>query len=363
MREKNRCMRIGTILAVILPALSIILGSCNGLGGGKDGELFVGTGGFTTIQNAIDNSADGDTIIVLPGTYSENLEIDGKNLTFRSATRQELIDLDFDFPGDPDDYDIVANTVIEGGGSGAVVTVKGESDSQILRFTIQKGTNGIAVLQSSRAVITGNVIKDNTDGGIYLYTRNVEETPSRADIKENTITNNTSSVGGGIMLSYLAEATIENNTISGNTATDTNHGGGGIGLYYMSSTSVAVKNNTISENTAYRYGGGIYVDDNSGESTVLITGNTISNNNAEGTVHSQMAGGGVYVGGAIGSCTVYSNTFDTNHAGWRGGGMYFTAGEVFGENTTPITMGNYTDHNTFTGNTADDEGNDIYIKE
>lgn len=357
------CMHSGTLLAVVLPALFLILASCDGLGGGQDGELLVGTGGFTTIQNAIDTSADGDTIIVLPGTYSENLQIDGKNVTLRSATRQELEDLDFTFPGDPEDFDIVANTIIEGGGSGAVVSVKGESDSQILRFTIQKGTNGIAVLQSSRTVITGNVIKDNTDGGIYLYTRNVEETPSRGTITENTITNNTSSVGGGIMLSYLAEATIEKNTISGNTATDTNHGGGGIGLYYMSSTSVTVKNNTISENTAYRYGGGIYVDDNSGESTVLITGNSISNNSAAGTVHSQMAGGGVYVDGDIGSCTVYTNTFDTNHAGWRGGGMYFTAGQVFGEDTTAITAANYTDHNTFTENTADDAGNDIYIKE
>lgn len=363
MRKKNMCMHSGTLLAGVLPALFLILASCAGLGGGQDGELLVGTGGFTTIQNAIDTSADEDTIIVLPGTYSENLEIDGKNITLRSATQQELEDMDFNFPGDPADYDIVANTVIEGGGSGAVVTVKGESDSQILRFTIQKGTNGIAVLQSSRAVITGNVIKDNTDGGIYLYTRNAEETPSRGTITENTITNNTSKVGGGIMLSYLSSATIENNTISGNTATDTNHGGGGIGLYYMSSTSVTVKNNTISGNTAYRYGGGIYVDDNSGESTVLITGNSISNNSAEGGEHYQMSGGGVYIKGAIGSCTVHTNSFNTNHAEYRGGGMYFTAGEVFGENTTPITMGNYTDHNTFTGNTADDEGNDIYIKE
>jgi len=139
-------MHSGTLLAVVLPALFLILASCDGLGGGQDGKLLVGTGGFTTIQ---------------------------------------------------------------------------------------KGTNGIVVLQSSRTVITGNVIKDNTDGGIYLYTRNVEETPSRSTITENTITNNTSSVGGGIMLSYLAEATIEKNTISGNTATDTNHAGWrGGGMYF-----------------------------------------------------------------------------------------------------------------------------------
>ncbi|HEX8308279.1 MAG TPA: M10 family metallopeptidase C-terminal domain-containing protein [Allosphingosinicella sp.] len=43
--------------------------------GGGANILFVGNGGFTTIQAAIDASSDGDTILVGPGTYDEDLDV------------------------------------------------------------------------------------------------------------------------------------------------------------------------------------------------------------------------------------------------------------------------------------------------
>jgi hypothetical protein len=63
-------------------------------------ETYVNPG--ESIQARIDdpNVIDGDTIIVYPGTYVENINFNGKNITLRSA--------------EPTNLDIVQNTTIEG---------------------------------------------------------------------------------------------------------------------------------------------------------------------------------------------------------------------------------------------------------
>ena len=45
-----------------------------------------GTGDYTLVQEAIDAASNGDTVLVWPGTYFENLHIDNKNLTIGSLT-------------------------------------------------------------------------------------------------------------------------------------------------------------------------------------------------------------------------------------------------------------------------------------
>lgn len=345
----------GLIAGAVL-SLVLMISGCDLLGG--EPELIAGPGHFATIQATIDASSDGDEVIVLPGTYRENIDFGGRDITVRSATFAELDELSFEYS---EGFDIVAETIIDGQSSGSVVTFEnGERTATLSGFTITNGKYGISVLKSSEATIADNVITNNTDGGIYLYTTNTAPSPSRATITGNTISNNASSVGAGIMLSYLAEATIEDNTISGNTATDGNHGGGGIALYHFGTeVTTAIKNNTISGNTAYRRGGGVYV--NGSGTTALITGNTFTGNKAAEGSHSQMAGGAIYASGTLANCTVYDNVFENNHADWLGGALYFDAGEVFGRDTTVMTEANYTDHNTFSGNTAGDAGDDLYI--
>ena len=56
----------------------------DGAGGSTGRFLLVGNGGFATIQEAIDASSDGDTILVAPGTYNENVVVN-KSITLLGA--------------------------------------------------------------------------------------------------------------------------------------------------------------------------------------------------------------------------------------------------------------------------------------
>jgi len=93
---------------------------------------------FASIQQAIDQSVDGDTVSVAAGTYTENINFNGKNIALIGADR--------------------VTTIIDGNQSGSVVTLEnGEDPTAVLSgFTI---TNGLANL---------NEHGDTFGGGIYL---------------------------------------------------------------------------------------------------------------------------------------------------------------------------------------------------
>ena len=63
---------------------------------------------FTCIQEAIDAAVDGMTVYVMPGTYYENINMQGKAITLQSS--------------DPNNLDVVAATIINGGQIGSVIT-------------------------------------------------------------------------------------------------------------------------------------------------------------------------------------------------------------------------------------------------
>ncbi|MCD5401321.1 right-handed parallel beta-helix repeat-containing protein [candidate division NPL-UPA2 bacterium] len=173
-------------------------------------------GDYPTIQAAIDAAEDGDVIVVEPGTYRENIDFMGKAITLRSTA--------------PDDPEVVAATIINGGNNGSVVTFRtGETAESVLSgFTITGGS--------------GTLVMRKGIGG-YL--------------------------GGGILV-MMASPTIKNNTITGNTAQD---GGGGIAV--LDDSSPTIKNNTITGNTAWGAGDEIAVI---GNSFPTLTGNTITGN-------------------------------------------------------------------------------------
>ena len=117
--------------------------------------LEVDTGGlYGTIQSAINEAMDGDTILVHPGIYVENIELIGHDIILTSEN--------------PDNWTIVEQTIIKAGISQSVVTLAGtESPSCILEgLTIQDGftseRGGGIQGNGSYASIRRCIIRNNT---------------------------------------------------------------------------------------------------------------------------------------------------------------------------------------------------------
>ena len=152
-----------------------------------------GTWDYSTIQEALDASSNGDTIIVLPsegspdGAYEENVEFPAKAITLRSIN--------------PDDAETVAATVIDGRFQGPVVTFAwGATGAAVLDgVTIQRGS----------ADWGGGITCDGASPTI----RNCVITSNRANWD-----------GAGVYFGWACAATITDCAITGNTAEG--YGGG-----------------------------------------------------------------------------------------------------------------------------------------
>jgi len=193
-------------------------------GGSDDANGLSWATAFATIQKGIDTANSGDIVDVNEGTYVENTAFDGNNITLTST--------------DPNDWDVVAATIIDANGSGTVVTFgSGEDANCVLAgFTITDGQYGVSCSNSSSPEIRNCIIEDNNSHGIYC-------TSGSPEISNNKIGENG---GDGIYTSATTPPTIKNNWIYDNDK----------GIEFSSATSAAtVRTNTIADNTV----SGIYV--------------------------------------------------------------------------------------------------------
>ncbi|MFH1313317.1 MAG: right-handed parallel beta-helix repeat-containing protein [Candidatus Eisenbacteria bacterium] len=183
-------------------------------------------GDALTVQAGIDSASAGDTVLVAPDTYYENLVMkDGVVLT--SSGGRDVTTLEPAIIDSPivDCTSLGAGTVIEGftfrnGDSfvGAGVKCIG-SEIAILdnRFTLNHASNGagIAMSDSSDGVIDGNAFEDNVagnwGGGIFLE-------HSSPDIIGNTFGENGAKYGAAIGIMYSSSPHVADNTFIGNSA-------------------------------------------------------------------------------------------------------------------------------------------------
>lgn len=266
-------------------------------------------GGYATIQAAINAAPAGACILVAPGTYVSNLQIDGRYVELKAASSD------------------VSQTVLDGGQSAAVVVFQHLPWNPAVSYTPAARISGFTIQNGFSATGQG--------GGITLANR------AEVIVENNVIRNNTSSSdGGGILVYNQSHGTIRNNLITGNKAP--RFGGGILVVGDLNGSPAGASNpiifgNTITNNSVTGYaivnggasGGGILA---AGYSSPFITGNTITGNSAP------FAGGGIFLGPGV-NAYVEENTIDGNSATYGGGIHLETHGGA------PVISNNYIRYN------------------
>jgi len=221
---------------------------------------------FCSIQSGIHAAFSGDTVQVAPGTYEHIVMKSGVVIQGAGAGDDPLI-----------------HSIIDGGGTGSVVT---------------------AIAVDSAAKLDGFKIT-NGGGSFGGGMRNVSSSP---EVSNCTFSGNSATFGGGGMFNDSSSPTVTNCTFSGNSVTDSSgsYGGG----MYNNDSSPTVSNCTFSENSARFDGGGMYNSD----SSPTVSNCTLSGNSA------RFVAGGMYNDSS--SPTVTNCTFSANSARFVAGGMY-----------------------------------------
>ncbi len=327
---------------------------------------------YSSIQAALNAAVEGDTVLVQPGTYYENImwpDVNGIKLI--SA-------------GDS------SNTVIDGGGISSVIYMNPvnatiDTTTVVRGFEITNGgniSNGSGIfIHAASPTLTSLLISNNManldGGGMYLS----NATPTLTDV---TLNGNTAfGRGGGIFVDSTGYASWTRVTLSSNTGTI----GGGAYLRY---SNLSLLNVTATGNTGGQAGGGFYLD-NSDPTFAYVD---VNNNIAQG-------GGGLYLDysdPSLSNVTVSGNvawmnnrsggglnihysdpmlvdvTVSGNTTVWHGGGIYINGGnptliDVTVTENEARNGGGISYHNcapsltniTVTNNTATEDGGGIYV--
>ena len=220
-----------------------------------------------TIQYAVDQTGDSDTIKVSHGKYVENLEITSavSGLKIQGGWNSDFST----FSDDP------GLTRVEGQ-SGSVINVW-EKNSQKIEvtiegFTINNGNapygGGVRLFSidggSTAVTIKNNIIVGNQategGGGIYISANNGTTT---VELANNVIKANTAQGGGGISVSSQKKGSVgviaANNMIVDNKSTNGDSGHGAFISADDSTTTLVLLNTTIAGNVDSGSGTGLFI--------------------------------------------------------------------------------------------------------
>lgn len=293
-------------LAVAIPGTVLVLATFPQVLDAKTWKVYEdGTGDAASIQGAIYYGSAGDTVLVWPGTYYENIDYLGKDVVLLAK------------------FGPLVTTIDGTGIFDAVVTLgSGESRAAVLEgFTITAGQGstkystgarggGIMCYRSS-PTIRGNRILGNrarTGGGIAVGNGQVVSPRPFPLIEGNLFAENVSTGNSGALSIEHADVIVRENVFRRNSCA---FDGGAIRAYFIEGSAEIIGNEFL-ENEAGDHGGGLHiVVSPQGAAPINVRFNLIVGNVARGSdIGDNGSGGGVYVYGALGSCsnnTVVSN--------------------------------------------------------
>jgi parallel beta-helix repeat protein len=237
--ELTRCSTLRGMLRLVVVCAPAMLAVA-----ARAATINVGPGqAYTTIQSGINAANNGDTVLVAPGTYYENIDFLGKAITVTSSGGSAV-------------------TIIDGGGAPGKATVSFQTnelrDSVISNFTIRNGGYATFTSESNAGVyallsaptITNNIITANQCDGVYLQVSaaSVSNNEINQSLQPTALPNYCSFPGYGVVV----------------------YGSSAIGPY----AEVSIIGNTIEDNNCDSECGGIEL----WGGTALIQGNTIRNN-------------------------------------------------------------------------------------